>query len=147
MKIAVGSDHAGVTLKARIVDFLSSHQYEPIDCGATVEDGSVDYPDYALLVANKVASKECVFGILICGTGIGMCISANKVRGIRAVQVFDVNTTRLSREHNNANILCLGGRTTTASQAIDLIQIWLTTEFLGGRHERRIEKISKIENQ
>lgn len=147
MKIAVGSDHAGFELKTHIIEFLNSHGYKPFDCGTNSGTESVDYPDFALIVANKVASGECDFGILACGTGIGMCIAANKVNGIRAASVSDVNTTRLSREHNNANILCLGGRVTPFHEALDYIEIWLKTEFAGERHERRVEKISAIEKK
>jgi len=145
IKIAVGSDHAGFELKEKVIDFLILHQYEPIDCGPSASSGSVDYPDYATQVALKVVKKECLYGILICGTGIGMCISANKIPGIRAALVFDESTAQLSREHNDANILCLGSRTLPYPKSLDLIKIWLTTKFAAGRHIQRLEKIHKIE--
>lgn len=146
MKIAVGADHAGFELKARVIDFLSLNQYEAVDCGPSSSTESVDYPDYAQIVAEKVVSKDCQFGILICGTGIGMCISANKIPGIRAALVFDENTARLSREHNDSNVLCLGSRTLPMSKSLDLIKIWLTTEFASGRHTARLKKITQLEN-
>lgn len=145
MKIAIGSDHAGFELKTEVMNLLLSLQYEPIDCGPSTSVVSVDYPDYAKIVAEKVVGQECQFGILICGTGIGMCIAANKIPGIRAAVVSDENTARLSREHNNSNVLCLGSRTISTSKALDLIRIWLTTEFAAGRHTKRLEKISQLE--
>lgn len=145
IKIAVGADHAGVDLKKLVIDFLISHQFEPVDCGPSTSDGSVDYPDYATKVALKVVNQECLYGILICGTGIGMCISANKIPGIRAALVFDEFTAKASREHNDANILCLGSRTLPEAKSLDLIKIWLTTEFTAGRHVQRLEKIKQIE--
>lgn len=147
MKIAVGSDHAGFELKSHVIKFLEKLGHKPVDCGTNSPDVSVDYPDYALIVAHKVTSKECEFGILMCGTGIGMCITANKVDGIRAAEVYDVNTTLLSRQHNNANIICLGGRTIPTTEALDYIEIWLNTKFEGGRHERRVEKIAQVEKE
>jgi len=147
MRIAIGSDHAGYKLKSKIIEFLETQPYEIIDCGTENADVSVDYPDYALDVANKVALNECPYGILVCGTGIGMSISANKVHGVRAALVWDKNTAELSREHNNANILCLGGRTTSEDLAISLVKVWLETEFAAGRHEKRIEKIAMIEKE
>lgn len=145
LKIAVGSDHAGVDLKKLVIDFLISYQYEPVDCGPSTSASSVDYPDYAAKVAAKVVDGECLYGILICGTGIGMCISANKIPGIRAALVFDEYTAKASREHNDTNILCLGSRTLSPAKSLDLIKIWLTTNFTEGRHIQRLEKIKQIE--
>lgn len=145
MRIALGSDHAGYDLKSKIIAYLETQPYEIIDCGTDNADVSVDYPNYALNVAQKVANNEAAYGILICGTGIGMCISANKVPGIRASSVWSKETAKLSREHNNANILCLGGRTKEDVDPLTLVKVWLDTEFLGGRHERRIKEIAKIE--
>lgn len=145
MRIAIGSDHAGYNLKTKVIEYLKTKPYEIIDCGTDNPDVSVDYPNYAFDVANKVSHKESDYGILMCGTGIGMCITANKIPGIRAALVWDKETAKLSREHNNANILCIGGRTTDAQEAIKFIKTWLGAEFLGGRHERRIEEIAEIE--
>ncbi len=145
MRIAIGSDHAGYDLKTKIIEYFGTLPYEIIDCGTENSTDSVDYPNYALAVAKKVAENDCQYGILICGTGIGMCISANKVHGIRAALVWNTETAVLSREHNNANIICLGGRTLSDKDAIKFLQAWLDTEFSGGRHARRVKEIAKIE--
>ncbi len=143
MRISIGSDHAGFELKSKIKEFLAPG-HEVIDRG-TFSAESVDYPDYAEAVANEVTSGNAERGILVCGTGIGMSIAANKVPGIRAALCHDVETARLSREHNDANILAVGGRTTDHELAIRMVQEWLVTEFNGSRHARRLEKIRKIE--
>ena len=111
-----------------------------IDCGTNSAD-SVDYPDYAHAVARKVARKECERGILVCGTGIGVAMSAGKVPGVRAATVHDRFTTQMSREHNDSNVLCLGARVLEPRHAIELAEFWLTVAFAGGRHERRVRKI------
>jgi len=143
VRISIGSDHAGFELKSKIKDFLAPG-HDVIDRGAFSAE-SVDYPDYAEAVANEVTSGNAARGILVCGTGIGMSIAANKVPGIRAALCHDVETARLSREHNDANILAVGGRTTDHELAIRMVQEWLVTEFNGSRHARRLEKIRKIE--
>jgi ribose 5-phosphate isomerase B len=146
LRIAIASDHAGYVLKERIKEYiLSLGGYEIEDYGTMSQD-PVDYPDYALKVAEAVARGRHDRGILICGTGIGMCIAANKVPGIRCAPCNDVLTARYSREHNDANILALGARLIEVERAKEIVRIWLTTDFQGGRHERRVKKIAEIEN-
>lgn len=145
MKIAVGSDHRGVDVKSHISEAVRSLGHEAQDCGANTEE-SVDYPDYASRVAEAVSTGEADRGILVCGTGIGMCIVANKFDGVRAAPVHDDLTAQMSRQHNDANILCLSADL-IGEQVLDrLIEIWLKTEFEGGRHQRRLDKISDIES-
>ncbi|WP_376791390.1 ribose 5-phosphate isomerase B [Thermoflexus sp.] len=144
MRIAIGADHAGYALKETLAAYLRERGIEVIDFGTHGPD-SVDYPDYARPVAEVVARGEADFGVLICGTGIGMSITANKVPGIRAAAVSDVYSARMSRAHNNANILCLGGRVVGPGLAIEILETWLRTPFEGGRHQRRLEKIHQIE--
>jgi len=147
MKIAIGSDHAGYKLKAEIVHFLSDNRKTFKDFGVKSAD-PVDYPDIAVAVADAVASKEFDFGILICGTGVGMSIAANKVPGIRAVVCSDTFTARLSREHNNANVLTFGSRVVGVGVALDIVNTWLSTEFSEDqRHINRLEKITEIEQR
>ncbi|MBS7610256.1 ribose 5-phosphate isomerase B [Candidatus Bathyarchaeota archaeon] len=146
MRIAIASDHAGYLLKEKIKEYiLSLGGYEIEDFG-TMSQEPVDYPDYALKVAEAVARGESHRGILICGTGIGMCITANKVPGIRCALCHDVRMARYSREHNDANILALGARLIEAEEAKEIVRVWLTTDFQGGRHERRLKKIAEIED-
>jgi ribose 5-phosphate isomerase B len=145
-RIALGSDHAGFPIKETIRQFLENSGY-PVDDLGTWSEESVDYPDYGKAVGDKVASHDDLYGIAICGTGIGISIAANKVPGIRAAVAHDLNTARLAREHNDANVLALGGRVVNGTQAIEMVQTFLTTAFLGGRHERRVEKITLIEQQ
>lgn len=144
MKIALGADHAGFELKDRIRQHLERKGIEVRDEGTNSGD-SVDYPDYARLVAHDVAEKRTDLGILVCGSGIGMAISANKVPGIRAANVNSEYEAQMSREHNNANVLALGARILTADRALAIVDKWLATGFAGGRHERRVEKIAAIE--
>ena len=144
MRIALGSDHAGAELKAQIKQALDDRHIECLDFGPST-DSPVDYPDYALRVSESVASGQCDQGILICGTGIGMAMAANKVPGIRAAQVTDRDGAHLSREHNDANILTLGARTTSVGGALEIVDAFLNTEFEGGRHARRVAKITDIE--
>lgn len=146
MKIAIGSDHAGFKLKEEIKKFLEEKGIEVVDFGTNSEE-RVDYPDYAIPLAESVAKGEETFGILICGTGIGMSIVANKVKGIRASLVSDVYSAHSAREHNNANILCMGGRVLGTELAKEITNAWLNAEFLGGRHERRINKIAEYEDK
>ncbi len=144
MRIAIGADHAGYALKETLAAHLRAQGVEVVDFGTHGPD-SVDYPDYARVVAEAVARGEVDFGVLICGTGIGMAIAANKVPGIRAAAVSDVYSAKMSRAHNDANILCLGGRVVGPGLAIEILETWLRTPFEGGRHARRLEKIRQIE--
>ena len=144
MKIAVGSDHRGVAVKQRIVPLLRQHGHEVIDAGPD-NPGSVDYPDYALEVARAVGEGRVERGILICGTGIGMCIAANKVRGVRAASCHDLITAEMSRRHNDANVLCLSADLVGEELMVHMIRVWLDTPFEAGRHARRVEKIAQIE--
>jgi len=141
--IAVGSDHGGACLKNAVFDKLKNEfpSYSFEDLGGD-EKVSSDYPDMAFAVAEKVRNGEFSFGVLFCGTGQGMAIAANKVAGVRAVCVTDSTVARLTREHNNANIVCVGGRITGVEVALDIIRTFLTSEFLGERHKRRVEKIN-----
>lgn len=144
MKVAIGCDHGGFHLKETIKDVLKDMQIEFTDFG-TYSTESVDYPDIAAPVANAVAAGEYDRGILICGTGIGIGIAANKVDGIRAALCHDTFSAHASREHNNANILTMGERVIGPGLATDIVKIWLTTDFAGGRHERRVAKIADLE--
>ncbi|MDI6826694.1 MAG: ribose 5-phosphate isomerase B [Candidatus Aenigmarchaeota archaeon] len=146
MKIALASDHAGFELKEKIKKFLEELGYEYKDFG-THSNESVDYPDYALKVAESVAKKEFERGILICGSGIGMCMAANKVPGIRAALCHSTEMARLSREHNDANVLTMGARLTNEKTAKDVVRVWLTTEFAGERHLKRVNKMKDIEKK
>jgi ribose 5-phosphate isomerase B len=144
MRIAVGSDHRGYLAKQRIISALQKWQHEVQDMGTNGED-SVDYPDFALRVAHAVSSGDADRGILICGTGIGMCIAANKVPGIRAAPCHDSITAEMSRRHNDANVLCLSADLLGEELVDRMLRIWLTTEFEGGRHARRVAKIKEFE--
>ncbi len=145
MRIAIASDHRGLEVKQRIVTSLRKLNHEVIDFGPK-EVESVDYPDYAIPVATAVSRKEVDRGILICGTGIGMCIAANKVAGVRAAPCHDSITAEMSRRHNDANILCLSADL-LGDQLIDrMLHIWLETAFEAGRHARRVEKITTFES-
>lgn len=148
MKIAIASDHAGRELKTYVIDFLNLTNNTVLDYGVAVDStGSVDYPDFADIVASEVSSGRADRGILICGTGIGMCMAANKFPGVRASMVFDEFTARMSRAHNDANVLCLGARTINHQRAIDFVKLWLATEFEEGRHRVRVNKIGEIEKR
>ncbi len=144
MKIAIGSDHRGVEAKKRLVPLVKQLGHEVIDVGPESSD-SVDYPDYALRVAQAVGTKQVDRGILICGTGIGMCIAANKVKGVRAAPCHDSITAEMSRRHNDANILCLSADLLGADLMERMVKIWLATEFEAGRHARRVDKITRFE--
>ena len=139
-KICISSDHAGFKLKESIKDFLINKNISIIDLGPTNQD-SVDYPDYAKKVSNRVKSKKSDIGILVCGSGTGMAISANKIKGIRAAVCYNLKSTRLSRQHNDANIIAIGSRLTKKNTALQLVSIFLETKFEGGRHLRRVKKI------
>jgi ribose 5-phosphate isomerase B len=144
--IPIASDHAGYQLKDHLIRSLEGMGYSPLDLG-TDSGESVDYPDYGKRVAEKISSGECQRGVLICGSGIGISIVANKFRGVRAALCRSVEGARLSREHNDANILVLGERMTPADLAVEILETWLTTPFSGGRHEMRVKKISSIEDE
>lgn len=144
MKIAIGSDHVGYDMKSEIIEYLQEKGYEIEDFGAH-SDEKTDYPIYGKLVAEAVASKQCDLGILICGTGVGISIAANKVDNIRAVVCSEPYSARLSRQHNNANILAFGARVVGLELAKMIVDEFLTTEFEGGRHQRRVDMISEIE--
>ncbi|VBB06539.1 ribose/galactose isomerase [Lucifera butyrica] len=144
MRVAIGSDHGGFHLKEEIKNFLTEKGIAFQDVG-THSTESVDYPDISLNVARTVVSGECDRGILICGTGIGVSIAANKVKGIRAALCHDVFSAQMSREHNDANILTMGERVVGPGLALAIVDKWLTTEFIGGRHARRVCKIADIE--
>ncbi len=146
MKIALGADHAGYQLKDKIKKYLEQLGLEVRDKG-TLSGESVDYPDYARLVAHDVIEQHADLGILVCGTGIGMTMAANKVNGIRAANVSNEYEAQMSREHNNANVLALGARIVKEDEAFKIVDKWLATQFAGGRHERRVEKISGIEKE
>ena len=144
--IIIGSDHGGLILKTALNSYLKRRGFEVADAG-TNGDASVDYPDFGQKVAEAVTSGEAELGILICGTGIGMSIAANKIPGIRAALVTDVFMARMAREHNNANVLVLGGRVLDEQKACDLVGAWLDASFEGGRHQLRLDKITALENK
>jgi ribose 5-phosphate isomerase B len=146
MKIAIGSDHAGFQLKEELKVFLQGKGIDIKDFG-TYSKESVDYPDYAIPLAESIARGEEKFGILICGTGIGMSIAANKVKGIRASLCSSEYSTRCAREHNDANVLCLAGRVLKVELAKEIVNVWLNTSFLADRHKRRIDKITNYEKK
>ena len=143
-RIALGSDHAGFHIKETIRQFLENLGY-PVDDLGTWSEESVDYPDYGKAVGESVAARKDDYGLAVCGTGIGISIAANKVPKIRAAVAHDVSTARLAREHNDANVLAMGGRIVNGALAIEMVQAFLNTSFQGGRHARRVEKIALIE--
>ena len=145
MRIAVGSDHRGFEAKRRVVALLQQLGHECTDVGTDVKE-SVDYPDFAFLVAAEVSNGRADRGILICGSGIGMCIAANKVKGIRAAPCHDPITAEMSRRHNDANVLCLSADLLGVELIDRMVRIWLETPFEGGRHARRVDKITRIES-
>ena len=146
MKISIGSDHAGYELRKELVKYLENEGHIVIDQGTYTTD-SVDYPDYARLVVDDVNNKDADYGILVCYTGIGMSMAANKAKGIRAALVGKVEDAILTREHNNANVLCLSAKNTSVEEAFDITKAFLTTDFTAGRHERRVEKVMAFENE
>jgi len=147
MKIALGSDHGGFSLKQSLIPFLQARDIQVADAGTLNSEESVDYPDFAERVALLVTHGEADAGILVCGTGIGISIAANKVPGIRAALVTDAFMARMAKEHNNANILVLGGRVLDEEKAAELVTAWLEAAFEGGRHQGRLDKITEIENK
>jgi RpiB/LacA/LacB family sugar-phosphate isomerase len=144
MKIFAGSDHAGLDLRVRIVGHLRALGFEVEDLG-TPSAESTDYPDWAAVVGRAVRDQAGSVGVLVCGSGLGVCIAANKINGVRAADVWSVEAARLSRAHNNANVLCVGARLVPEAAAFSIVDAWLDTEFEGGRHARRIDKIAALE--
>lgn len=144
--IIIGSDHGGLTLKTALSNYLNRRGIQVADAG-TDSDASVDYPVFGLKVAENVADGSADLGILVCGTGIGMSIAANKIPGIRAALVTEVFMAKMAKEHNNANILVLGGRVLDEQKACDLVGAWLDAEFEGGRHQNRLNMITEIEKK
>jgi ribose 5-phosphate isomerase B len=145
MKIAVGSDHAGFAVKQAIAQRLREGGHDVVDHGCFGEE-SVDYPDFGAAVARSVASGDCDRGICVCGTGIGISMAANKVAGVRAATVHDMSTAELSRQHNDANVLCLGARVIDPGHAIEVAEYWLTVPFGDGRHSGRVAKINALDD-
>lgn len=143
MKIAISADHAGFELKKILIIKLKESGYDVADYGTNSTD-SIDYPDYAYAVAKSIAEGDNELGIIICGSGVGVSITANKVKGIRAANCFNIEMASLARQHNNANVICLGARFITPEQATEMVTTFLTTEFEGGRHERRVYKIHDL---
>ncbi len=144
MKLAFATDHHGVQLKARLQEFVQAQGHTVIDLGSNSED-AVDYPEYAFALAEQVSGGEADRGVLICGSGIGMSIAANKVSGARAALVYDAETARLSREHNDSNIIVLPGRKVDPEEACRWLDTWLTTSFAGDRHARRVDSIDRYD--
>ncbi len=145
-RIIIGSDHAGLSLKLKVIEHLRENGIEICDVG-TYTTESCNYPDYASALCKKIQNGEAELGILICGTGIGMSMAANKHKGIRAACCSDTFSARMTRLHNNANVLCIGERVVGVGLACDLIDIFLNTEYLGGRHDIRIKMLEDIENK
>jgi ribose 5-phosphate isomerase B len=143
-KVAVGCDHGGFILKESVVSTLERLGAEVVDLGC-YDESSVDYPVYGEKVARSVASGECALGVIMCGTGIGISIAANKVRGVRAAVVTNTYMAKLTKNHNNANIIALGGRVISPDEAAAIVEAWYTAEYEGGRHQRRLDMISAIE--
>lgn len=144
MKIAIGCDHGGLEHKNAISEHLKARGFEVNDLGI-YEQVSVDYPDIAVKVCDEIVNGDCELGILVCGTGIGMSIAANKVKGIRAAACSEHFSAKYTRLHNNSNVLCLGGRVIGVGTALELVDLFVDTEFEGGRHENRVNKIMNIE--
>lgn len=139
--VAIAADHGGFVLKSQLIAHLQSLGHKVMDLGTDNAETSVDYPDYAAKLAGAIVAGTANCGILVCGTGIGMSIAANRWPGVRCALVHDVTTARLSREHNDANVLALGGRVTGLAVALDCVSVFLTTEFSGGRHARRVKQL------
>jgi ribose 5-phosphate isomerase B len=146
MRIAIGTDHRGFPIRSKVIELVKHLGHEVVDVG-TFSPDAVDYPDIAAAVAHKVSHQEVDRGILVCGTGLGMCIAANKVPGVRAAPCHDDITAEMSRRHNDANVLCLSGDLLGERLIDRMIEIWLTTPFEGGRHARRVDKITELERQ
>ena len=146
-QIGIASDHGGKVLKDKITRFLKEQNLQIDDLGVSLDSSaSVDYPDFAASLSKLISQRKLKRGILVCGSGVGMCIAANKYPGVRAALVTDEFTAKMCRLHNDANILCLGERVINHDRALDFVKIWLNTDFEGGRHQQRLDKISVIEN-
>jgi ribose 5-phosphate isomerase B len=146
MKVAIGADHAGYEVKEQIKTQLAEMNIDVADLGTHSAD-SVDYPDFGAKVGRFVADGAADQGIIVCGSGIGICIAANKIHGVRAAQAWNAETAALARQHNNANVLSIGARVIPAEEVPKIINAWFDTKFEGGRHQRRIDKINNLENQ
>ena len=146
MKIAIGCDHSGYDAKDSVIYYLITNGYEVIDFGTNSND-SCDYPDYAVPVSKAVSENKADYGILICGTGIGMSMCANKIKGIRCAHVNDLFSAEMTRRHNNANVIALGARIATKEDIVSYVDKFLTTEFEGGRHENRVNKLNNLDNK
>lgn len=145
-KVAIGCDHGGIVLKESVIKTLEKLGAQVVDMGCYSQE-SVDYPEYGVKVANAVAAGECDLGVIMCGTGIGISIAANKVKGIRAAVVTNTYMAKLTKNHNNANIIALGGRVISPSEAEEIVEAWYTAEYEGGRHQKRLDIISAVENE
>ncbi|MBT6178824.1 MAG: ribose 5-phosphate isomerase B [Deltaproteobacteria bacterium] len=145
VKITIGADHGGYLLKNLIVDHLKTNGHEVQDCGTHTSD-SVDYPNFAKEVTSSITSETAELGILVCGSGIGMSMAANKVNGIRAALCFNAYMGRMTRAHNNANVLCLGERVLGSGTALDIVDAFVNTQFEGGRHQRRVDLVTELES-
>ena len=145
MKIALGCDHGGLELKEKVKAHLEQRGFETLDCGTYTPD-SCDYPDFGAAAARKVASGECERGIVICTTGIGISIAANKVKGVRCALLSDLMSAQMTRQHNDTNMMALGAAVVGPMLALQIVDTWLDTEFEGGRHQRRVDKLSALEN-
>ena len=146
MKIAIGCDHGALHLKNKLVEHLTNQGHEPVDFGTYTQD-SCDYPDFAAPAAKAVASGECEKGIVLCTTGIGVSITCNKVNGIRCALLSDVMSARMTREHNDTNVMAIGAGVVGQMLALEIIDTWLGTDYEGGRHQRRIDKMMALENE
>lgn len=144
MRIAIGADHAGFALKGTVLAHLTAAGYEVLDCGPASAE-RVDYPDYAVIVARSVAAHTADLGILVCGTGIGMAMTANRIPGVRGAVCTDAYTARASREHNDANVLCLGARVVGEGVALSAVDAFISSRFAGGRHAERVRKMTALE--
>ncbi len=144
MKISIGSDHAGFELKKNIGEWLKKNGHEVVDRGSESTE-SVDYPDFAFVVAKDVAGGDSERGIVVCGSGVGVAIVANKVKGIRAANCYNEEIAALSRAHNDANVMTLGARFVNEEEALSIVKVWIEHKFVGDRHQRRLDKISKLE--
>jgi len=147
MRIAVGADHAGFELKALLAKHLADSGHQVVDLGTESPDVPVDYPVFGAAVARAVAEGRADRGVCVCGTGIGIGMAANKVPGIRAATVHDSTTARLARCHNDAHVICLGGRTTGPAEALDAVDAFVAAEFEGGRHRRRLDELARLEEE
>lgn len=147
MKVAIGCDHGGYNLKMSVIEYLKKIDVEVIDFGTDNDKDSVDYPEFAKEVCKRVVDKDVDFGILVCGTGIGMSIAANKINGIRCAVLSDTFSARMTKMHNDANVISLGERVLGKGLAIDIVKAYMSVEFEGGRHQNRIEKVMELEHK